>query len=83
MPLAHSFTARPTEWGCLSYDVPKMKRNDDGSVDLYFGPEATAGFEANWIPTEGKQPIPVLRLYGAQQAFWDKTFKLNDVELVE
>ena len=80
-----AFIYSPTDRvGLLSYDVPKMKRNDDGSVDLLLrGQRPTAGFEANWIPTEGKQPIPVLRLYGAQQAFWDKTFKLNDVELVE
>jgi hypothetical protein len=26
-------------------------RNDDGSVDLYMGPKAPAGFEKNWIPT--------------------------------
>jgi hypothetical protein len=25
--------------------------NDDGSIDLYFGPEAPAGKEANWLQT--------------------------------
>jgi hypothetical protein len=27
-----------------------MKKNTDGSVDLYFGKEAPAGQESNWIP---------------------------------
>ena len=39
--------------------------NPDGSVDLYFGPEAPEGMEANWIETvPGKGWFAVLRLYG-------------------
>ncbi len=59
-----------------------MKKNPDGSVDLYFGPKAPKDLESNWIPTQGKLPYPVLRLYGARDAFWNKTFKMPDVELV-
>jgi hypothetical protein len=32
----------------------KLITNDDGSIDLYFGPDAPAGKEANWIP----RPFP-------------------------
>ena len=33
-------------------DDPKVKEvNADGSVDLYFGPEAPEGKEKNWIKT--------------------------------
>jgi hypothetical protein len=60
-----------------------MKMNADGSVDIYFGPKAPKGFESNWIPTEGKRPIPVMRFYGGTEAFWNKSFKLPDVELVK
>jgi hypothetical protein len=28
-----------------------MITNDDGSIDLYFGPKAPKGKEANWIQT--------------------------------
>jgi hypothetical protein len=28
-----------------------LGRNEDGSVDIYRGPKAPAGFEKNWIPT--------------------------------
>ena len=69
--------------GLSSREVSKMKENADGSVDLYFGPVAPDGLESNWIPTQGKLPYPCLRLYGPQDAFWDKTFKLPDIELVK
>ena len=60
-----------------------MKVNTDGSVDVYVGPTAPAGLESNWIPTMGKQPYVWLRLYGPGENFWNKTFKMPDVELVK
>ena len=29
-----------------------LRKNDDGSADLYFGPEAPEGYEQNWIKTK-------------------------------
>jgi hypothetical protein len=53
----------------------------DGSIDLYFGPDAPAGKEGNWIPTvEGKAWFPYFRLYSPQQEFLDKTWVLPDIE---
>jgi len=43
---------------------------------------APAGMEPNWIPTAGKEPYLWLRLYGPDEGFWNKTFKMPDVELV-
>ena len=55
--------------------------NDDGSVDLYFGPEAPAGKENNWIQTvPGKGWFAVLRLYGPLESFFDKTWQPGDFE---
>jgi len=54
----------------------------DGSVDLHFGPKAPAGLESNWIPTMGKEPYVWLRLYGPEEAFWTKSFKMPDAEEV-
>jgi hypothetical protein len=68
--------------GLGSFNKDTMKVNADGSVDLYFGPSAPAGLESNWIPTMGKEPYPWLRLYGPEDAFWNKSFKMPDVELV-
>ncbi len=69
--------------GLSTYDRPNMKINADESVDIYFGPEAPAGLESNWIPTQGKRPFPCMRFYGGDEAFWNKSFKLADPELVD
>jgi hypothetical protein len=66
-----------------SFNKDQMKMNADGSVDLYFGPKASSGLEANWIPTMGKTPYLWLRLYGPEEAFFSKTFKMPDVELMQ
>ena len=69
--------------GLSSRDRDKMKLNDDGSVTLYFGPKAPKGYENNWISTEGKVPFPLFRFYGPTEALFNKTFILNDIELVK
>jgi hypothetical protein len=68
--------------GLGSFNKDTMKVNADGSVDLYVGPNAPAGLESNWIPTMGKEPYLWFRLYGPEEAFWNKSFKMPDVELV-
>jgi len=60
-----------------------LKVNDDGSVDLYFGPQAPKGWESNWVQTVPEKGWFVLfRIYGPLDAWFDKTWKLNDFELV-
>ena len=55
--------------------------NEDGSIDLYFGPETPAGKEGNWIPTvAGKAWFPYFRLYSPGKPFMDKTWVLPDIE---
>jgi hypothetical protein len=68
--------------GLSSLQRDSMKINDDGSVDLYFGTKAPAGYESNWLPTMEKKPYLWFRLYAPEEAFWNKTFKLPDVEPV-
>ena len=42
-----------------------LKKNADGSVDIYCGPKAPKGFETNWIPTvPGRNWFSYFRLYG-------------------
>lgn len=61
-----------------------LKRNDDGSVDLYIGPSAPAGFEKNFMKTIGDDGWFVyFRLYAPLDPFFDKSFKLPDFELVK
>jgi len=62
----------------------KMIANDDGSIDLFFGPKAPAGKEANWIETvPGKGWFCLLRLYSPTQAWFDKTWRPGDIVLVK
>jgi hypothetical protein len=78
-----AFIYTPNERASLSsFDAKKMKANADGGVTLYIGPKAPPEQESNWIPTQGKKPLPVFRLYGATDAFFDKSVKLPDFELV-
>ena len=58
--------------------------NADGSVDVYFGPKAPAGKENNWIQTvPGKGWNMLFRLYGPLEPWFDKTWKLSEIELVK
>ena len=59
----------------------EVKKNADGSVDLYFGPTAPADQESNWVPTDPARKFELmLRLYAPTKALFDKTWKLRDVE---
>jgi len=61
-----------------------LVENADGSVDLYFGPEAPEGKEANWIDTvPGKGWFACLRLYGPLEPWFDKTWRPGEIELIE
>jgi hypothetical protein len=60
-----------------------VKKNSDGSVDLYAGPAAPPGHESNWIPTDPARQFEFMfRLYGPKKEFFDKVWKLPDVEKV-
>jgi len=61
----------------------EVKPNPDGSVDLYFGPKAPDGKESNWIPTDPQRGFEVMfRAYGPTKAFFDKQWRLTDLEPV-
>ena len=55
--------------------------NEDGSVDIYFGPKAPRGKEKNWIPTNaGEGWFSYFRLYGPTQDHFDLKWVLPDIE---
>ena len=68
--------------GLSSQVLDKMKKNNDGSVDVYFAPKAPTGLESNWIPT-GEDFFLLFRLYGPDKPLFNKTWKLGDVEKVQ
>jgi hypothetical protein len=62
----------------------KLDINKDGSVDLYFGPKAPRGKDANWIQTvPGKGWFAALRLYGPLEPWFDKTWRPGEIEPVK
>ena len=64
-----------------SSQIPEMQKNADGSIDVWFGPRAPAGKEANWVPTDPARKFELMfRLYGPKKEFFDKAWKLSDVE---
>ena len=62
----------------------KPEVNPDGSVDIYFGPKMPEGKDKNWIKTDpAKGFFVVFRFYGPLEGYIEKTWVLNDFELVE
>jgi hypothetical protein len=56
--------------------------NTDGSVDVWFGPTAPKGHENNWVQTvPGRGWSVLLRLYGPEKSWFDKTWKPGELEL--
>jgi hypothetical protein len=51
------------------------------SLNLYFGPSAPAGPEGRWIKTvPGRGWFAYIRIYGPEQAAFDKSWKPGDFE---
>ena len=70
--------------GSQTYPSPAAVPNADGSTDIYFGPEAPKGKESNWIQTvPGKGWFTILRLYSPLQAYFEKTWQVGEIELVD
>lgn len=68
----------------LNNTKAKFITNADGSVDLYFGPKAPAGKEANWLATVPKKGwFAIFRLYSPLEPWYDKTWRLGEIELVK
>ena len=57
-----------------------IKRNEDGSYTVYFGPRAPNDFETNWLETiPGKSWFVVLRMYGPEPAWIDKKWRPSEI----
>lgn len=61
-----------------------IKKNADGSCDIYFAPKPPKGFENNWLETiPGKGCFVALRMYGPLEAWINKTWRPGEIELVK
>jgi hypothetical protein len=66
-----------------SSQSPGLQVNTDGAVDIWFGPNAPAGKDSNWVPTNPNGQFEVLfRFYGPEKPLLDRTWKLPDIERV-
>jgi hypothetical protein len=64
-----------------SYSKPVV--NADGSIDIALGPDEQKE-KGNWIKTvPGRGFFPMFRFYGPAEAFFDKTWQLEDVVAVK
>ena len=61
----------------------KTVKNADGSADIYFAPQPPTGQENNWVTTAKSGTwFVTFRLYGPDKPFFDKTWRLPDIEKV-
>jgi hypothetical protein len=59
---------------------PELVTNDDGSVDLYFGPKPPVAGASNWVQTiAGRHWFSYFRFYGPLEPYFDRTWKLGDI----
>lgn len=58
-----------------------FSKNDDGSYDVYFGPEAPKGKESNWLQTVPRKGwFTILRMYGPLEPWLDKKWRPGEIE---
>lgn len=71
--------------GSQSYPSPAAETNADGSTTVYFAPEQPDGVgRGNWIQTvPGRGWFVMLRLYGPLEPYFDKSWRVGEVELAE
>jgi hypothetical protein len=71
--------------GSQTYPTPAAVANSDGSTTIYFAPSKPADAkDGNWIQTmPGKGWFTLLRLYSPKEPFFDKTWRLSEIELVK
>jgi hypothetical protein len=75
------FTDLPINKEGVASFTKGLAKNQDGSVDIYFGPKAPKGKETNWLPTvPDKKFFLIFRFYRPKPSLFNKSWKLNDIE---
>ncbi|MEM1360634.1 MAG: DUF1254 domain-containing protein [Pseudomonadota bacterium] len=55
--------------------------NEDGSIDVYFAPQAPQGWEQNWVQTiPGKSWFTILRMYGPEEEWLSGNYVPGEIE---
>ena len=74
----HTFIEGADRLSCSSH-TPGLVTGEDGTVEVYFGATAPPGLDGNRVPT-GENFEVLFRLYGPQDAYFDKTWTLPDLQ---
>ena len=70
-------------WPSVHSNRQKLCVNDDGSVDICFGPEIPSGKESNWIQTINKRGwYLIIRLYDLNKKMSDMDWSPGQIEPV-
>jgi hypothetical protein len=66
----------------LGSQTKEIKKNADGSYDIYFAPTAPQAQEGNWLQTVPRKSwFAIFRLYGPTKPWFDKTWRPGEIEL--
>jgi hypothetical protein len=69
----HSLPKNDARSGITSVNLENVTQNNDGSYDIYFGPESLAGQNGNWIKTNPDEGFFVIfRFHGPTEPYYDK-----------
>ena len=85
---SRSMLATPQRYpraGSQSYPSPAADANADGATTVYFSPTQPSGVKrGNWIQTDPKKGwFTILRLYSPLPSFFDKSWRISEIELVD
>jgi hypothetical protein len=76
-----SFFLNATRLTLSSLDK-ELRKNGEGTVDIYFGPSPPASSESNWLYTQpGQKWFTWFRVYGPEKSILDKSWRLPDIEM--
>jgi len=60
-----------------------VRVEDDGSYKVFVGPTVPDGYENNWIQSNPEKGFFVyMRLYGPLESFFDKSWKMPDIKML-
>lgn len=81
--VTRTFINGKTQNTIIGSQEPGYAINEDGTIDVYFGPTAPKGKEKNWIETKpGRAWFSYFRFFGPTESFFDKSWVLPDIESV-
>jgi hypothetical protein len=80
-PLTSLIISSDQSWPSVFSSDKNMVRNNDNSVDVWFGPESINGKESNCVKTiPGKRWYIILRLYYPLESWFDKSWQPGEIE---